>query len=86
MCIIDDHSNNALLDLGGGDRGERSGGFSSSKTNQVQLQMEQEAELQALQERETQIRQLEVLYYDEYFYFVYPLHLTIIYIIMNTLI
>ncbi|CAL4082946.1 unnamed protein product, partial [Meganyctiphanes norvegica] len=49
----DSQQGSALLDLGGG------GGLGGNRQAQTQIQMEQEAELQQLQERETQIRQLE---------------------------
>lgn len=51
----DSQQGSALLDLGGG-RGLSSGG---NRQAQTQVQMEQEAELQQLQEREGQIKQLE---------------------------
>lgn len=44
----------ALLDLGDSENKGR------SQQSQMQIQMEQEQEMQALQERESQIRQLEV--------------------------
>ncbi|XP_071545876.1 syntaxin-7-like isoform X2 [Panulirus ornatus] len=49
----DPHHGAALLDLG--DTGNKG----RSQQSQMQIQMEQEQEMQALQERETQIRQLE---------------------------